>query len=312
MWSMTLVMLRRAVPTIAIAAFVVASASVTARGDGAPATPQSRSGLVVCYPNAPGSTEAARPVMERLGAHLTGRVGFEVEPIYTNDASEARRWIDEQRPRFAILSLALFLRWREELDLEVVAQSERQNAITERYHLVVAQGSPWRSVDDAKAGAQGRPGVIWSSHLDDPRFVTRVVLQGALTVALGEAGDARGVVTAQPLRAIRRMKAGEPFEDAPVDAVLVEDSAWTELQKIQSFREGLRALYVSPPLPTPLVVALGDVPADEVERLRKALVSMHEHADGRELLKTLQCTGFAPPAPAAIEAAVAAYGREGS
>jgi ABC-type phosphate/phosphonate transport system substrate-binding protein len=309
---MTSVMLRRAV----IAAFVVASASVIARGDGPPAAApeEARSTLVVCYPNAPGSTEAARPVMERLGAHLSARVGFEVAPIYTNDAAEAQRWIDERRPRFAILSLGLFLRWREALDLAVVAQSERHNAILERYHLVVAQDSPWRTLDDVKAGApapdRSRRGVIWSSHLDDPRFVSRVVLGGALTITPDEAGDARGVVTAQPLRAIRRMKSGEPFEGAPVDAVLLEDAAWTELQKIQSFREGLRALHVSQPLPTPVVVTFGDVPAADVERLRQALVSMHEHADGRELLTTLQCTGFAAPAPAAIEAAIEAY-REG-
>ncbi len=45
------------------------------------------SGLVVCYPNAPGSTDAARPVMERLGAHLTWRTGFDVQPVYTNDGA---------------------------------------------------------------------------------------------------------------------------------------------------------------------------------------------------------------------------------
>ncbi|MCC6271782.1 MAG: PhnD/SsuA/transferrin family substrate-binding protein, partial [Microbacteriaceae bacterium] len=71
-----------------------------------------------------------------------------------------------------------------------------------------------------------------------------------------------------------------------------------------------RALHVSQPLPTPVVVTFGDVPAADVERLRQALVSMHEHADGRELLTTLQCTGFAAPAPAAIEAAIESY-REG-
>lgn len=264
-------------------------------------------GLVVCYPNAPGSTEQARPVMERLGAHLTWRTGFDVQPIYTNDAAQARRWIDEQRPRFAILSLALYLRWREELSLAVVAQSERGHASTERYHLVVAQGSPARSLADLKAGIGGKKPVIWSSHLDDPRFVTRVVLEGALEVTTDDTGDARGVVTAQPLRALRRMKAGEDFEGQPVDAVLLEDAAWNELQKIATFREGLRAIHASPPLPTPPVVSIGAVDPGDVERLRQALVSMHEQPEGRELLTTLQVTGFTAPNPAALQAAEAAY-----
>ena len=264
-------------------------------------------GLVVCYPNAPGSTDAARPVMERLGAHLTWRAGFDVQPVYTNDADEARRWIETQRPRFAILSLALYLRWREALGLQVVAQSERSHAATERYHLVVGNGSPLRSLADLKGGVAGRKPVVWSSHLDDPRFVSGVVLAGALRVTADDAGDARGVVTAQPLRALRRMKAGEPFEGQPVDAVLLEDAAWVELQKIASFRDELRALHTSPPLPTPPVVAIGEVDPADVERLRAALLAMHEDAAGRELLGTLQVTGFTAPAPDAMSAAVAAY-----
>ncbi len=283
-----------------------ASTSTSAAGQ----DEQPGAGLVVCYPNAPGSTEAARPVMERLGAHLTWRTGFDVQPVYTNDPVEARRWIDAQRPRFGIVSLALFLRWREELSLTVVAQSERNHVVTERYHLVVAQGSPVQSLADLKAGVAGRKAVVWSSHLDDPRFVSRVVLEGALAVSLDDAGDARGVVTAQPLRALRRMKAGEAFEGQPVDAVLLEDAAWNELQKIASFRDGLRAIHASPPLPTPPVVAFGAVDPDDVGRLRQALVSMHEDAAGRELLGTLQVTGFGPPTPDAMNAAIVAYEEE--
>lgn len=297
--------LRRTTVAFALAALVVGSwASPGAAGQDASAGP----GLVVCYPNAPGSTEAARPVMERLGAHLTWRTGFEVQPIYTNDAAEARRWIDAQRPRFAILSLPLFLRWREELGLTVVAQSERAHAATERYHLVVANDSPVRSLADLKKGGPGgRDLVLWSSHLDDARFVSAVVFEGALQVAADDAGDVRGVVTAQPLRALRRMKAGEAFEGQPVDAVLLEDSAWNELQKIASFRESLRAAHVSPLLPTPPVVAIGAVDPADVERVRQALVTMHEDEKGRELLSTLQVTGFGPPTPEAMNATVAAY-----
>lgn len=268
-------------------------------------------GLVVCYPHAPGSTEAARPVMERLGAYLSWRTGYELAPTYTNDAAVARRWIDEQRPRFAIVSLALFLRWREPLGLSVVSQSERNNAVTERYHLLVAQTSPWKTLEDVKGGVGGRKAVIWSSHLDDARFVTSVVFGGALRVAHDDSGEAKGVISEQPLRALRKLKAGEAFEGQPVDAVLLEDAAWVELQKLQAFREGVRVVHTSAPLPTPSVVALGDVDAADVERLRKALLAMHEDPDGRELLTTLQVTGFRAPTPEAVDAAVAAYAREG-
>lgn len=289
----------RVASTIALAALLSATAT---------AQEPASSALVVCYPNAPGSTEQARPIMERLGAHLSWRTGFELQPEYTNDPAQAQRWIEERRPRFAIVSLPLFLRWRAQLGLTPVAQAERQHATAERYHLVVAQGAPWRTLEDLTAAAR-RP-VIWSSHLDDPRFVSRVVFAGGLQVAAGDEGQARGVVTDQPLRALRRMKAGEAFEGVPVDAVLLEDATWAELQKLQAFREGLRDLFSSAPLPTPVVVALGAVDADDAARLRDALVHMHEEPEGRELLTTLQVTGFQPPSTDALAAAVAAYGEE--
>jgi ABC-type phosphate/phosphonate transport system substrate-binding protein len=267
-------------------------------------------GLLVCYPNAPGTQEQAQPVMVKLGEHLSAATTDTVRPAFFTAAAPAREWVAKERPRFAILSLALYLQWKDELKLELLAQSERGRARTERFHLIVPAASPWKTLDDLKKADGGRKPVIWSSHLDDPRFVGQVVFDGALRVASDEQGDVVGRSTAQPLTALRHMKSGKPFQDAPVDAVLLEDAAWSELQKLATFKEAVRALHSSAPLPTPPVVALPGADAPARERMKKALLGMDEQAPGRELLATLQVTDFLEPDAAAYEAVARAYARE--
>jgi hypothetical protein len=275
----------------------------------APSFAADRRGVLVCYPRAPGTTEQARPIMERLGAWLTDHTGQPLLPIYFNAVEPARAWLDREHPPYAILSLPLFLAWKDELGLVAVAQTERGGQSTERYHLIVPDASPWRTLADVRAGVTGRKAVVWSSHLDDVRFVSRVVFAGGLRVAADDAADVRGVATDQPLRALRKMKAGEPLDGQPVDAVLLEDTAWSELQKLATFRGALRAVFTSAPLPTPPVVAIGVEPQD-VERLRQVLTTMHDEPEGRELLGTLQLTGFAAPSTDGLAAAAEAYARE--
>ena len=267
-------------------------------------------GLLVCYPHGPGTSESARPVMERFGAALSAATGDEIAPAFFSEVAPAASYIDAERPRFAILSLPLYLAWRGARGLSLVAATQRDQATTERYHLVVRADAPWQRLDDLKAARGARRPVVWSSHLDDPRFVSNVVFAGALRVQPDDSGHVRGVVTAQPLRALRKMKSGDPFEGQPVDAVLLEDSAWSELQKLATFKGSLRALASSAPLPTPPVVAFAGTDPQATARLTRALTELHASPDGRDLLGTLQLTGFATPDAAAYEAAAKAYAAE--
>jgi ABC-type phosphate/phosphonate transport system substrate-binding protein len=269
-------------------------------------------GMLVCYPNAPGTARNAAPVMERLGSYLTTNMGQRFEPAFFNAADPAREWTEQAKPRFAILSQALYLRWREELGLEVVALSERDGAIEDRFHLLVRGDSPWTSLEDFSAEIVGRKPVVWSSHLEDPRFAARVVFRGQLTIE-GPAG-VQVLETQQPLRALRRLKSGKAFEGQPVDAVLVDDSIWQALQQLKTFQGGVvRPLYSSPSLPTPPVVAMRGVREPDKTRLRDVLVAMTKDPAASDLLETLQVTGFRSPGPDVFDEAVAAYeGEEGS
>ena len=265
-------------------------------------------GLLVCYPNSPGTSRNAEPVMELLGSYLTQNLGHPVEPVFYQEARSAKAWALEAKPQFAILSQALYLRWRKELGLELIALSEREGAVEDRYHLLVRGDAPWKQLADLDPKSLGRRPVIWSSHLDDPRYAAQVVFRGQLPISAADGDTAQVLSTRQPLRALRRLKAGRDFEGQPVDAVLVDDSIWQALQQLKTFEGGvIRALYSSPPLPTPPVVALRGVADPARRRLRDVLVAMTKDPAAADLLETMQVTGFRSPDPTVFDEAIAAY-----
>lgn len=275
-------------------------------------------GFLVCYPNAPGSTRAARPVMGRLGEYLGERLKRNVNPVYFNEVPPALTWTKDKRPRYAILSLALYLRWQKQLGLSSVAQTERRGKSTERFYLLVRKDSPHTSLADlAKAKTPPR---IWSNHLDEARFATNVVFDGKLVVKEIQhkkavapafaAGTVRVVSSNRPISALRRLKKNAPYKGQPVDAVLVDSTAWSGLQQLQMFQGSLRVLYTSPAVPTPPVLTLKGVAADERKRFEAVLTGMRDETEGKAILKTLQLTGFTGPDAKGLAAAAAAYARK--
>lgn len=263
-------------------------------------------GFVVCYPNAPGDTRSAKPVMKRLGEYLTARAGRRFAPIYFNALDEAEAFVGEERPAFGIVSLAVYLRWREGKALTPVAATERRGATTEQFFLVGPAGGPG-SLEELLA--KGAPVHVWSSLLDDARFAERVVLGADVSLASEpRAGSVTLVSTRHPLRALRRLKQGKPLEGKPVDAVLVDGPTWEGLQQLKSFAGVLRVLATTASLPTPPVVAFGDVPAADRARLAEVLSAMSADPEGKALLQTLQLTGFGAVPQEAFDAALARYG----
>jgi hypothetical protein len=289
-------------PQLLLAAALLVAAPVAAQ-ESAPA----HGGLVICYPNAPGNQRVAAPVMERLGQYLSRKVDAPLRPAYFNEVDPARIYVETQRPAFGILSLAMFLRWRKEHGLKVIALSERLGQTSDRFHLLVKQDAKAKSLADL---GKSSPATLWSSHLDDMRFATNVVFAGALALHADGSGPVRLRSTRQPLRALRRMKAGKPFEGKPVDAVLVDGTTWNGLQKLKTFRGVLRVLYTSPALPSPPVVAFRGVAPERGKKLAEVLAGMRKNDEGQRILKTLQTTGFQAADAKAIDAVVAAYARE--
>lgn len=293
------------IPSIVLAAAAFAQEPEEAKPSPSPFA----GGLLICAPNSPGSPEAARPVMERLGAYLTTRLGAPCQPVYFNRAEPARQWIEKSPPRFAILSLDLWLRWREELSLVPIAQAERAGKTGEKLHVIVRGESTAKSLEDLLPDKLGRRAVFWSSHLEDARFAARVAFAGGIE-AEGEKSQVQLLATHQPLKVLRRLKAGEQFEGHAVDAVVVDDAVWAALEKVPELARALREVHVTEPLPTPPVVAFPSATSEERAKLVAVLQKMGEDEEGKELLSTLQVSGFRAPDLAALDATVASYAQE--
>jgi ABC-type phosphate/phosphonate transport system substrate-binding protein len=264
------------------------------------------SAMLICYPNAPGTSRQAQPIMDQFGQYMSQQLGEPVRPEYFSKLERATQWLQTRRPRFGILSLSMFLRWRQENGLTVVAFSERQGVVAQRFHLLIGKDSPLKALEDLQT--LGRDAHIWSSLLDETQFANRVVFASRLD--LGDPGVVKVASTTQPLRALRRLKKGSPFQDKPVDAVLVDAVTWSGLQKLPTFKGLLRVLYSSPALPTPPVVAFRGVEPARSEKLGAVLSSMGDDEnddEGRRLLRTLQVTGFRLAQPDAMAKAIAAY-----
>ena len=271
--------------------------------------PPRGSAMLICYPNAPGTSRQAQPVMDQFGRYLSSHLGEPTRPEYFSALKPAVQWLQTKRPRFGILSLSMFLRWRKEHGLTVVALSERQGAVEQRFHLLVGERSPLKTLEDLST--LGRTAHIWSSLLDEVPFATRVVF--ANRIPLGGKSPIQVASTTQPLRALRRLKKGSLFKDTPVDAVLVDAVTWSGLQRLKTFKGALRVLYTSRALPTPPVVAFRGVESARREKLGNALTKMGAEPgddEGQRLLRTLQVTGFRLPLPNSMAKAIAAF--EGS
>ena len=97
--------------------------------------------FVVCYPNAPGSARSAKPIMGKLGEYLGSRLGRSVQAAFFNDLGRAEGWLEQRPARHGILSLPLYLKWRESKTLTAVAHAERGGAALERYYLIVPKAA---------------------------------------------------------------------------------------------------------------------------------------------------------------------------
>lgn len=281
----------------ALASFFIAVALA------APALADSK--LLVCYPGKPGSPEQAQPTMDALAEQLTKRWGIAdvIKATYRTDLAEAKKYLDEQKPEFGILSLSCWLAWkREGVSMKLLATGTQANKATQRYHLIVGADSPAKSLADLKGKK------IPSSHVADERFVREVIFDG-----VAEAKDLQLCLETEHLT-----RAWKGCARGKVDAVLIDDDQLAFLKDPLNadLWKQLRVFWSSQELPLAAVVAFGEIKEDRCQALRKALFSFPKNAaqvkndpEGAKLLETIQSTGFVEPDAPAYEAAGKAYAR---
>ncbi len=246
--------------------------------------------MILVYPGKPGSHEAAKPTLQRFSEYLEQRAGWQKGSLhldYFNDEAEAMKVVNgDNKPAYAIVSLALYLKWKKEgIAITVLAQSELDKKPTMQFHLLVPAGSRIEKFEDLKGGT------VASCYLEDRKFASRVIFDGKLDMEHEVAVvDTKSISLALGACAnFKQLKNGKR-----IDAVLLDDDQMEGFKEAKDFKK-LHVAWSSKELPTPPVVTFSNTNAGKAQALLQILTSMSGSDQGREILKDLTSTGFRSP-----------------
>jgi hypothetical protein len=244
-------------------------------------------GIVVVKEHGVGSQALAQPYLDKfvgIAAALNGWPHAEGQYFTSRPAAEA--YIDGSKPHYGILGLAALLAFRTRYDVTIIGQVAVSLAGGRQFFLIS------RTAKDA-AGCKGAS--LASDHVDDPRFVERVVFRGAFTLA-----DFSVVPTQRPLQTIKKVVAGE------ATCALIDEAQLGELAHLEG-AEGVHPVWKSVELPPMAVVAFPSAPTAErktfVENLDKICDDDGKTACGEVGIVSLEAASAADYA-----AVVTAYG----
>ena len=268
---------RRALEVAFAAGMLLVATSVQASG-----APPERLRFLVCQPGGPELGAEEQTVIRDLYRYVEKKLEMKegaIEGSYYNKRKDCLKALGTD-PDLLMLSLDLFIERRKDMKLQAVAQIELHGSTEHRYYLMASARGP-KSLNDLR----GKP--IAGTHLDNAKFVARVILGGRL----GTPAELVLQPKALGLRAVRSVIRGK------ADAVLLVGAQYRALRGTP-FEKKLKLVHESDPLPNaPVAVTAKRVPADLRARLGKILDEMASDPKGRALVDTFGIGGFARPAP---------------
>ena len=216
-------------PALAGAAVALAAAVTLAAPTAALADPV---GMVVLKEHAVGNTVQAQSFLNQLlavAAQQNGWPGYKGQ-FFTQRAG-AEAYIKSDSPQYGILSLAPFLAFRGTYNLEPIGQAFVTGGGGGLQYFLVS-----KTAADL-AGCKGK--ILSSDHIDDQRFIDKVVSGGAFKLA-----DFTLDKTTRPLQGIKNV-AGDQSACALID----------DAQRASAGPAGLKEVWASAPLPPMVIVA---------------------------------------------------------
>lgn len=261
--------------------------------------PRAPSFLMVKLGDEAATPEMAGDFLSRMEGWLESRVprfrGRAVEGRIANREEEVRSILRQDPPDLAMVPPGIWMGYLRDgkPSGEPVAQIPRFGAEAERYYLVASRDGP--GTLDALRGRTVR--TVFSYH---GPYLRRVVFPDGF-----RPGEAFALEPADNLAdEIFLLLEGDP--EAPA-ALLLDEELKRFFEDDDLVWPELRVIWTSDPLPRDLVVPLGGWSAEEREALRRALFSMGETAEGREILDLMDSSGFEPVDGTLLQRAVGRY-----
>lgn len=241
--------------------------------------------IVVCYPggsvNAKDANEAMNSmlrVVERVGQWQSSSFNS----LFTTKSDECRKKLAENKPKFAITSLGLYLELRNQYNWVPVVQPRIKGRTSERYRVMV-QKDKYKSLDELEGKTLG------GTALEEPLFVGKIVFAGKYD-------PARFFVLKPSNQAIRALRA---LDKGELDAVILNEQQFAGLGSLH-LTTPLEAIFTSEEIPLMGVVAnSATTTAEERARFSKALEGMCADPEGKKL-----CDVFGVESFASVDAAV--------
>lgn len=234
--------------------------------------------IVVCYPGGSVNTKEANEAMSSL-LRVVERVGQWQEnsfnSLFISKTDECRKQMAEKNPKFAIISLGLYLELRTSHNWVPVVQPKIKGRTTERYRIVVQKGK-YKSLDELKGKTLG--GTI----LEEPAFADKIVFAGKIDpvsfFVLKKSNQA--------IRTLRSLDKGE------LDAVILNEQQFDALPSLH-LKMPLETIFMSGEIPLMGVVANSAITTEE-ERARfgRALEEMCTDTEGKKLCELFGVESF--------------------
>lgn len=205
--------------------------------------------ILVLKEHGVGSPTLAQPYLDRFVGNAARQNDWsEAKGQYYVTRAAAEEFIAAQKPHYAILSLAAFLDFRIKYGLEVIGKVAVSLVGGQQYFLI-------SKTETDLAGCKGKK--LASDHLDDVRFIEKVVARGAFTLK-----DFEIVTTQRPLQTIKEVLSGK------ADCALIDDAQFGELAKLSGASQ-LKTAWESQTLPPMVVAAFPSAPTAERMRFQK-------------------------------------------
>jgi ABC transporter, phosphonate, periplasmic substrate-binding protein len=245
-------------------------------------------GILVLKEHGVGSPSLAQPYLDRFVAIAAEQNDWsDAKGVYYTNRNAAEAYIEEQKPHYAILSLAPFLALKDKYHLQVIGQVAVTLVGGKQYYLISKRATDF-------AGCEGK--TLATDHADDVRFINTVVANGKFKLA-----DFKVLPTQRPLQTIKKVL------DNQADCALIDDAQQNELSHLDG-ADGVRPVWTSAELPPMVVVAFPDAPADERKRFQDNLANICDD-DGKSACAEVGIVSLRAASAKDYAGVVAVYGK---
>ncbi len=215
------------------------------------ATAGAQTGILILKEHAVGGTAQAQTFVDRLMARVEKIANIKgLRGVFYTSRSRAVKWIDAEHPGFGIVSLAAFLHLRDRYGLSVIGKAVVAQAGGRQYFIV---SSAARSLAECKGST------LASDHLDDVRFVEKIVSSGDFKVS-----DFTQVPSRRPVQTLKKVLSGE------AKCALIDDAQLAYAKRLDG-GGALAPVWKSKKLPPMVVVAFAPVDSKARARFKRGL-----------------------------------------